>query len=67
MKSPLSFSNSENRQLIIYDCSGREMWREKNTGMRIKVDVKSFTEGLYFFSAIGDGEEYVQGKFLIAH
>lgn len=61
------FPNSENRLLIIYDCAGREIWREENAGMFIKVNVQSFPEGLYFFSAIGDGEEYVQGKFLIVH
>jgi hypothetical protein len=61
------FTDSENRQLIIYDCAGREIWREENSGAIIKVDVQSFSDGLYFFSAFGDNEEYVQGKFLIAH
>lgn len=63
----LEFATTGNRLVIIYDYTGKEIWREENTGAIVKVDVRSFADGLYFFNATMAGEEAMQGKFLIMH
>lgn len=61
------FPTSENRLVIIYDYTGKEIWRDEPYDNAISISVSDFAAGLYFYSVIDDQNQTTSGKFVVEH
>lgn len=62
-----NFPYTKDRTLIFYDCTGREMLREKITETSLQLAVDGFPSGIYFYSILCTSDLPVQGTFNVIH
>ena len=61
----LKFPVSQNREIIIYQLNGTQVFNEKyQTVKSVSIDVKSFADGMYIIKSITEDEQQT-AKFLI--
>jgi len=61
----LNFPLSKNREIIIYQLNGTQVFNEKyQTVQSVSIDVKSFADGMYIIKSITEDEQQT-AKFLI--
>lgn len=61
----LFFKGQDNfRELIIYNASGKEMYRQNNFNNHNRLDLSSLEEGMYIYTMITDTSQ-ISGKFLL--
>ncbi|MGZ3863160.1 MAG: T9SS type A sorting domain-containing protein [Bacteroidia bacterium] len=56
----------QNKNLIITDVSGKEIFREENINSENYSPSKNFEAGIYFYTA-GHGDQQTKGKFVIVN